>query len=486
MFRPSLLIVFSVACIPAIANAQGLCPTDATGAKLICLIPQIYDAKGGVPVEVTSQAGAPVTNNFQDATGGLVGSLRPLNSSIARQAAILPLASPSSGITFAWSAAAKAPVPSTDSYGPILGERADTIGKYRVSLGFSYQFFQFQDLDGVTLKNLPSVLLQNDDTVSVPGRTCSITGDNQTQCALIRDVVKADNRVDLRVHQFTTFITLGITDRIDFSVAIPIENVRMRMSSNTTLVNNMDSTGTVFAHTFPFRPGCGDFSTTPPTPCASESFSNTGAASGIGDLTLRVKGTASKGERSGLALGVDVRVPTGDSLNFLGAGAVGVRPFVVWSYRSRISPHASVGYEVNGSSKIAGDILTGTKDKLPSQLTYTGGADVWITKRLTAAFDFIGQQVFQAQRISPATVIEPAACADTINPGQCASGDFLMPKVDPAVAPTTGTYNVTHASLGAKFRPISNLLITGNVLIQLNNGGLGAKTIPLVGVSYTF
>jgi len=142
MLRPGLLAASCVILICASADAQSLCPTSATSDKLICLIPQVYGVNG-LPVELTQQAGAPVNNAFQNV---LPDSLGPLNSSIARESAVLPLASPSSGLTFSWNAAAKAMVPSTDSYGPILGERADTIGKYRVFLGFSYQHFKFGDL----------------------------------------------------------------------------------------------------------------------------------------------------------------------------------------------------------------------------------------------------------------------------------------------------------------------------------------------------
>ena len=240
----------------------------------------------------------------------------------------------------------------------------------------------------------------------------------------------------------------------------------MSVFSNATIVNNMDSSGTVYAHTFPFTVGCGS-TVLPLAPCANLVFSSSRTASGIGDITLRVKGTAWKGERAGFALGVDVRVPSGDSLNFLGAGAAGVRPFVVWSYRSRFSPHVSVGYEVNGSSKIAGDILTGTEEKLPSQLTYTGGADVWITKRLTAGFDLVGQQVFQGRRISVVEVAEPAACEDST--GQRGTGKFADPKMilhsfrrpEPSTSPTPRS--------GVGSGP-SDLLIT--VLIKLMMEGL--------------
>jgi hypothetical protein len=463
-----------------VANAQNLCPAGTASDKLVCLIPQVYGVNG-LPVQAVSFGGAPISTHFQNV---LPDSLSPLNSALARQSAVLPLASPSSGITFSWDPTAKVFLPSTESLGPILGERAETLGQYRVFLGFSYQYFKFGDLDGVNLNNLPSVFLQPDDPNAVPNRVCSVNGDNQTECGFIRDVIKTANSVDLKVHQFTTFVTFGLTNRIDVSMAIPIENVRMSVFSKATIIDNLDATGTTFAHTFPFRTGCGSL-TTPVQPCSNQSFSSVRTASGIGDITLRVKGKAWKGERAGLALGVDVRVPTGDSLNFLGAGAAGVKPFVVWSYRSRFSPHVSVGYEVNGSSKIAGDITTGVKEKLPGRLTYSGGADVWITKRLTAGFDLVGQQVFQARRISMTSVTEPAACLDST--GQCdpAKG-FANPNVDPAVTQSTGTYNVTYASVGGKFRPFSNLLITGNVLLKLNDGGLGAKAIPLVGVSYTF
>lgn len=483
MFKKRIVIIAVLySALQGVGAAQSLCPLGTTSDKLICMIPQMY-GPAGLPVHAVNFGGAPINNHFQNV---LPDSLSPLNSSIARQSAILPLASPSSGITFSWSAEAKTFIASTESLGPVLSERAETIGKHRMSLGFSYQHFIFENLDGVQLNQLPSVFLQQDDTGGVAGdptRTCSVTGDNQTECGYIRDVVKTDNKVDLKVHQFTTFLSYGLTDRIDLSMAIPIENVRMAAYSTATIVNNLDATGTTFAHTFQFRTGCGK--NFPATPCPTQSFSSVGEASGIGDITLRVKASGWRGERGGVAVGADLRLPTGDSLDFLGAGAFGVRPFVIASYRARVSPHALVGYEVNGSSKIAGDISSGVKQRLPSALTYSAGADAWITKHLTAVFDLVGQEVFQAHRVTISQVSEPAACLDST--GQCnpAKG-FATPNVDPALTQVTGSYNSVYGSFGAKFRPFSNLLITGNVLIKLNKGGLGTKTVPLVGIAYTF
>jgi len=470
MFRVSLVVAFCVSLGSTLATGQGLCPIGTASNKLICVIPQVFGPNGLQVISTTAPVGFPA--NFP------TGSLDSLQSSIARQSALLPLASPSSGVTFSWDASAKIFTAATDSYGPILGERADTIGKNRLFLGFDYQFFKLNSIDGLNLKNLPIAYGQGETTFN--GQTCTMDGtiDQQTgSCGYIRDVIVTQNRIDLQVHQFTTFVTFGLTNRIDLSMAIPILNVRMDMTSATTVSHN-DSPSEFF-HAFAPTTAC-------PAPCLFNTFSNAGSSSGIGDITLRAKGTAWKGEKAGLALGVDVRLPTGDSLNFLGAGAVGVKPFIIWSYHARVSPHAFVGFETNGSSRIAGDISTGDKERLPGDLTYSGGVDFWLTKRLTMAADLVGQQVFQAPRTNRTTFTEPGQCQDSQSEQCDPSLGFLPPKVDANLADSTGAFNMTNLSLGAKVKPFSTVLITGNVLIKLNDGGLRARFVPLLGVSYTF
>lgn len=487
MFTRSLLTAFfSLALTCASAQAQNACPSGTQSDKLACLVPQVYGVNGINPSISFGQAGTFSTNFLTD-------SLSPVQSSIARESALLPLASPSSGITFTWDAAAKVFTSSTESLGPILGERAETIGKSKVFLGFGYQYFNFKSLDGMSLHTLPVVLSQPDDTTtfanSTPPVVCSASAPATSspspssfdQCGYIRDVISTVNSVDLKIHQFTTFITFGLTNRIDVSVAIPIENVRMGVTSSATIVHN--DSPTRFFHAFAPRAGC------PATPgqfCLQQTFSDFSTASGIGDIILRVKGTAWKGERAALGLGVDVRVPTGQQLDFLGAGAAGFKPFVVWSYRSRISPHALTGFEVNGSSLVGGSLTTGIKDRLPSQLTYVAGADVWLTKWITGAFDIVGQQVFQAKSASITTFQDVGQCQDSLSFKCDPSVATLPPNTYKVLTQTTRTYNISNASVGVKMKPFANLQITGNVLIKLNNGGLRSDFVPLVGLSYTF
>lgn len=471
MFKRVLPLVLCVVVvlIASFGTAQTGCSSAAATSKLLCTIPNLFGSNALQMQNVNAQALG--VSPFQNTLPRSVGAL---NASIARQTALVPLASPSSGITFAWDTASKVFVASNDSFGPILSERADTIGKYRLYVGFGYQYFNFSLNDGTSLKSLPAVFTQPDTTATNINQTCSLNPpdsvNNLGDCGFIRDIMKTNSRVDLKLHQFTTFVSFGLTNRIDLSVAIPIENVRMGFSTDATILN----ISTQGLHQFPDQPGC--------SPCLHTSASTMNTASGIGDITLRVKGTAWKGESSALALGVDIRFPTGDALNYLGAGTAGMTPFLVWSYHARVSPHTFVGYQVNGSSVVAGDINTGIKARLPGEFMYSAGVDTWLTKRLSAAFDLVGQEVFQAERFTPATLTEPLACQD---PG-CGSLVKGPAPTDPNLSITSGSYNATSLSAGAKAKLFGNLLLTGNALIKLNNGGLRAKVVPWIELSYTF
>ncbi len=470
-----------VGCVCSLAQT---CPTGIKSDKLICLLPQVYGVDG--------LAAAVNFGDFgQFSTDFLVEKLTPLESSIARQSALLPLASPSSGLTFSWDPSARVFVSSTDSFGPIFGERAETIGRHKLSIGFSYQYFNFDRLDGISLRHLPVTLPQADDsTTFADGKLiCSARSNTEIKgtdgnvrvssfgvCGYIRDLIETTNQIDLKVHQANVFVTYGLTNKIDLSLAIPVENVRMAVSSHGKIFYNDDS-----SHHYAFDPTREDCINV--HPCWESTFTSSDTASGIGDLTLRAKGTAWKGERAALGWGVDLRLPTGDEQNFLGVGAVGLRPFAVWSYAARVSPHALIGYQANGSSIIGGDLNTGHKDRVPGAITYSGGADVWLTKRITAVFDLVGQQVPRAEVASSAQIMdlgkcEPIACDPTVKPGS--------PNPHETLNISTKSYNVTDGSAGVKIRPATNLLIIGNALFKLNDGGLRASTVPMVGISYTF
>jgi len=495
----SLFLFFLGACG---ASAQ-VCPLNGTlSDKLVCSIPQVYgpfalsrtaDPKQSVLLTAFGHE-AHFENDF-------VATFTPINEAVGIQVSQLPVASPSSGITFVYNPSLKTFTPSTDeSLGPIIGERASTIGYHKLFLGFSYQYFNFSSIDGLNMSTLSSVLQHQPFPPQPPnipscGKQDGLKGtkyDNNP--CFVRDFIQTTNNIDLQVHQYTIYLTYGITRHLDFSAAIPFLDARMSVQSNTTIVPNSVAPasasfpGNVF-HQFnrnnpALAQSCGQIPAG--QACLQASFSDSRKAVGIGDAVLRGKYTVYRGERAGFALGVDVRLPSGDELNFLGSGATGVKPFGVLSYEARVSPHAEVGYEWNGESTLAGgSLVPGTtpaspKGSLPSRFVYIVGADVAVTKRMTAAFDIYGQRLFRAPQLISSPYTDLGKCSDqactTVTPGT----------THPNVDQTRTDYNITNASLGLKLRLFANLVITANVLLKLDNAGLRALAVPLVGVSYNF
>jgi len=147
--------------------------------------------------------------------------------------------------------------------------------------------------------------------------------------------------LSLKSNQYTTYVTFGLLSWLDVSAVIPIVNVSMGIQTTCSICFQSQPTAGV---TLVFTPNTA-----------------TANATGIGDVRFRVKVALIQGERTSLAVGWDVRTPTGNDLNFLGTGTVGFRPFGSFAYRSRIAPHASVGYTANGSSNFGFEHASGKR-----------------------------------------------------------------------------------------------------------------------------
>jgi hypothetical protein len=490
------------------ASAQ-TCPLNGTlSNKLVCLIPQVYGPFGFGSTPNASQS-VLFTGDHHEAhfASDFLTTFAPINEAVGVQVSQLPIASPSSGINFVYDTSLKTFAPSTDeSLGPILGDRATTIGKGKLFAGFSYQHFNFSTIDGKDLSKIPTVLQHQPFTPEPPTiPACpvqtALTGTSYAgNPCFVRDYIQTLNDIDLIANQYTIYVTYGITNRLDFSAAIPILNVQMAVTSQAMIVPNSVAPLSAMApgnvwHSF--NPS----NTTVPglasqcasqVPCLNATFSDSNSAVGIGDVVLRGKYTLYRGERLAIAEGVDVRLPSGDAKNFLGSGATGVEPFGVISYHARVSPHALVGYELNGHSVLAGsNIVPGAtnpvaRGSLPNRLLYTVGADVRVTRRLTAAFDLYGQRLFGSPELVSQTYTDLGNCSGPTNADAVNCTVYTPGTTHPDVTQKITDENIDDASLGLKYRLWSSLVVTGNVLLKLNEGGLRSKVVPLVGVSYTF
>ncbi len=500
MSKVATFVLVLLALLSAAAQGQtavgGPCPTsNSTNQKissiskdLVCIVPQVYGAGGLVgvnhngPLGSTDQASAAFKHNvhFQAAS---LASLAPLTTAIGTQLSNLPITSPASGFTFSFNPTLGVVSETTQNFGPILTERAQTIGRHKLFVGFSYQYFDFDNVDGISLKHFGAVFHHEfAPCPSPPGTvTCYTNSSGQSVPVATKDFISTQNRIDLKVHQFTAVGTFGITNRLDLSIAIPILDVRMNMTSDAT-IQEIESTDNSISpqccvHVFsssPLQPGetLGPIFTAPSNGFQfynNASFVRGGSAAGIGDVVLRGKFEAIRGEKVGLAAGVDVHLPTGDEMNLLGAGTWGVRPFVTFSYAGRVAPHASFGYQVNGDSILAGDVATDSKAHLPNIISYTVGLDAGITRRVSATIDFLGQTLPDERRVLNAPPV-----TDFVNVSH------------PDITTKTATVNQASFALGGKVNPVGRLLLTADVLFRVNDAGLHSKPVPLVGLSYTF
>jgi hypothetical protein len=435
MSRKTILL----AALAALASPAAL---QAQDGNLAFLIPNLY-GPGGLIVDSEARLpdGSTHSAHFNSA---FQAEFTQFNVSLASQLASVPLPSPASGFTYELDPALGVFKRTTQSFGPILAERAETIGKKKVSLGFNYQRFTFDSIEGVDLFDVPAVFTH--DGASPGGRA---------------DVVTTSNDIDLRVGQFTTFLSYGLTDQVDLSVALPVVTVDLGVVSMATVrrIGTATSPATHF-----FRDPSGGFGTT-------KRFEASGSASGIGDVIARLKVRPAKSGAGGVALGVDVRFPTGDELNLLGSGAYGVKPFLVLSFSQKVlSPHINVGYQWNGDSVLGGNVVTGEKGSLPDQILYEAGVDVGVTPRITLALDVLGRRVLKSPRLQTETF-------------HALDGTSTFPNIHFI---QDANFNVTSGAAGLKINAGGRLLLDFNVLFKLDKGGLRDKLTPLVGFEYSF
>jgi len=422
-------------------------------SSMLCTVPQVYGT-GGLILPNPNHAAhfATSESNFQI----------PLSVSVGTELSLLSVPSPASGVLFTYDQTLHTYVPSTESYGPIVTERAETIGRHRIFVAATYQFFDFSSLDGIDLKHLPVVYSH----VEFP-----LFG--QTLPAFEQDYITTQNRIDLKASQVTLVGTFGLTNRIDVSVLVPILDVHLGISSAATIVRVAPQP---VATSDPFYVTTVDgyyhfFNINNPAGSVSQVFSNSKTAAGIGDVVFRVKGTVWRGERVRVGLGLDVRTPTGDAENFLGSGTPGFKPFIAASYAGRISPHANLGFQYNGQSVLAGNLGVASEGKLPNEFFYSGGVDAAVTRRLTLAADLLGTRLSSATRIRTSSFVDINGVAHPDIPQTTLFHDPV---------------NMVDISTGVKFKPWGNLLLTASVAFKANDAGLRAKVIPLGGISYSF
>jgi hypothetical protein len=437
------IAVASIILLAGVAPARAQEPYNVTVnvTELSRIFTDLYGPDGLVVNSLSALAGG--VSHSAHFNSGFESEFSQFGTALTGQIVSLPLPAPASGFTYNFDADLGVFTRSTSTFGPILAERAHTIGARRVSLGFAHQRLAFDSIEAMDLRSIPAVF----------------THDNAELRGGREDVITTVNSIDSQVTRSAGFITYGVTNTLDLSIAVPFISADIVVTSDATIRR----IGTTIPEIHFFRAAddsIGD----------RRQFTAFGHASGPGDITVRMKQVVSKGQTQGLALGLDLRLPTGDERNLLGTGAAGVQPFAAWSADySVVSPHVNVGYQWNGASVLGGDLESGVAEDLPDVVVYALGAVVAVHPRVTAAVDVLGRYILDSPRVRR----EDFRALDGRS-------------VFPSIAFDTGSINEVSSAMGLKINLAGRLLLNTNVLVRLNSGGLRDKISPLVGVEYTF
>ena len=423
-----------------------------------------------------------------------------LNASIASALSIIPLSSPASGVIVKKDPVTGAELPVSGTLGPLFTERAETIGKRKLYFWISNQNYHFTKFNGTSLNAL-SVLYKGGD----PSK---LTASGRPLATVPATFGVA---MDVRLSQNIAFITYGVTEKLDVSLGLPITHSAVSARTYNGIIyggNGFLSNGSSCWCVGTFTPGF-------PTLTQPDINQTSLAKSGLGDVLVRVKGTVLRKSNVVVALGGDLRLPTGDADNYLGVGTTTVKPFAAVSIYSKpmrnnivLSPHFDVGWQFSGKSILGGQLqgtplsastaggtvnyvgapFTSTKDFLPDVFTWAAGAEVALGRHNTFVADLLGNQVGLIHGIPNASLQTISNLPLPTGPNGDSNGVAVPTKGSASGLVSDGrvSFGQYNASLGYKARLVGNLVFNFNLLVRLDDNGLSARISPMFGLGYSF
>lgn len=378
-----------------------------------------------------------------------LAALQQFSNQFASQLSAYPLPSPGGGFTYTFDPELGTLTRSSESFGPIFGERADTIGRGRFNIGINHSSYSFEELGSIDLRDggLQLVFTHEDSNHDENSFTPWFEGDLITASLLLR--VESD---------VTSFVmNYGLTERLDFGLAVPLVSVSLDARSDVE-VQRIATGDDSPIHVFP-------------NGTSRDVITQSGSASGVGDIALRLKYQMFQTERVRLAVAGDVRLPTGDYQDLLGTGATRVGGLLVGSFTAgRVSPHASVGYSVS-------DDVDGVDQ--PDQLTYNLGFDIAAHPRMTVALDLLAMTRLDGGKVD----VEDEVFEANVRPG---GEPQIVTATFPRLIVSEGNTTTMLGSAGVKINPFGNVLLTLNGLFALEGDGLKMRFAPMIGMDYSF
>lgn len=378
-------------------------------------------------------------------------TINALSNFISTNISAFPLSSTAAGLTFDFSTGV--PVSTATSLGPIFAERAQTLGRGRINIGFNFSFLNLNKIRGTRTKDLRFTFTHSD------------VGELGTFGDSINELDTMDLFMDLKLNAsiLNFLLTFGVTNRLDLGVAVPFVNVSLEadplaVMNSYTFARNDSANHLFFGGTpqnpdLTFRPG-----------------KINDDATGVGDIAFRAKYNFLRGRNVDLTAMFEYRPSVGDNDNFLGSGDPTFRAALITSsIIGDFAPHLNLAYE-NRQSKLDRD-----------EIEFTAGYDQKISESLTIILELLGQFEIgsEIEELSfPQTQsIEIRNSAGT----QVGERDVSLTNI-----PHFAHDNVVNGAFGLKINPKREMVILANVFFPLNDGGLRSNFIPTIGFEFSF
>jgi len=356
---------------------------------------------------------------------------RPVGEAIALTTALEiatePFGTSSGGFIFKLDPSTGLQARTTTTFGPSFTERALTSGDGQVSVGATFSSTSFNKISDFSLKSLP---------------LASIASSNPQ---LART---ATANLGLTARTVAISTTVGVTDNVDIGVVVPLVSVKIDGSSSLFNGGGVD---TRLAQT-------------------------TSIFSGIGDVSALAKYRFYKfkggdmPDPGGIALLVNMRLPTGSRENLRGLGVT--RTLIGGVYSSGTSivrPHASAGFEFwSKGVDITGN--PGQTITIRNQFQYSGGIEIEAAPKVTLIADVIGQQILGGGQIGQVTDSSPGLAG--------------ISSTQSLVALPDGITKLLFVP-GMKVNVKGKMLLSVHAIVTMKNNGLHATVTPVAGINLT-
>ena len=349
------------------------------------------------------------TSDFDKDRAAADATRDTLTRALLASVATLPVSTSSSGFSYRLNPTLGTVERASETFGPFFVEKALTAGAGQASVGFTLQYASFGSLDGNHLRT----------------GELTTTANRFSDEAAPFDVETLTLGITTKTATF--FGNVGITDRVDVGVAVPVVSLNI----NGSRLNSYRGQTLLQAR------------------AAAETIS-------LADVAVRTKVRFTNEGPAAVGGGVEVRLPTGREEDLLGAGKMAMR-------------FSGLASAESGPASVYGNFTMGFGG-IGREVSYGGAVAMAASARITVIGEVLARRIAGIQRIGEVSAPHPRL--------RGVQTTRLMPIGDDQTS--------AFAVAGVKWNVSSTWLLHANVLMPLSDSGLTARFTPTVAMDYSF